>query len=124
MDPTLKQAEKAARVGLSRVNLWIRAKGLGLPPLKEGRPSVIPDEELKVLWAADVLVADIARLYGCQITSVRPSARRLNLPRPPNLPHRTVPLAEYRQQLLRRANDPTRRLSDVERAILERTRPT
>lgn len=123
MDPTLKQAEKAALVGLSRVNLWIRAKGLGLPALKEGRPPVIPNEELKVLWAADVLVVDIASLYGCPVTTVRPSARRLGLPRRPNLPHRTVSLADYRHQLLRRSNDPTRRLLDAERAILERTRP-
>lgn len=124
LDPDLTQTEAAARAGLSRVRFWVRAKALGLPAKKEGRRPVIPDDELRVLWAADVAVREIAALYGCPATSVRPSARRLRLPGRPSLPHSTITMSQFRHHLLQKAYDPNRRLSDPERAILARTRDT
>lgn len=122
MDPGLTTAEAAAEINLSRVNLWKRAKNLGLPPRKEGRPPVIPEPELRVLWLADVLVRDIADLYRCPTNSVRQASRRLGLDRRPSGHHYTITMAEYRLRLIRKANTPGVKLADPERSILARTR--
>lgn len=122
MDPRLTTAEAAAEINLSRVNLWKRAKNLGLPPRKEGRRPVIPEAELRVLWLADVLVRDIAALYQCPTNSVRQASKRIGLDRRPRGCHETITLAEYRIRLIRQANRPGMPLSDAQRGILARTR--
>lgn len=121
-DPHLTCAEAAAKVGLSRVRLWVRAKKLGLPPRKEGRRPIIAEQELRILWAADVLVREIAVLYRRPTNSVRQLARTFGLPRRSTAKHRTITIAEYRSGLLRRANTPGQRLSDIERLLLQKTR--
>jgi len=122
MDPGLTTAEAAAEINLSRAGLWKRAKNLGLPPRKEGRPPVIPEAELRVLWLADVLSSDIAALYRCPTDSVRQASRRIGLDRRPPGRHLTITMAEYRLGLIRKANTPGSKLSDPERRILTRTR--
>lgn len=122
MDPSLTTAEAAAEINLSRVNLWRRAKNLGLPPRKDGRRPVIPEAELRALWLADVLVRDIATLYRCPTNSVRQASKRIGLDRRPQGRHETITLAEYRIRLLRQAAKPGMPLSDAQRGILARTR--
>lgn len=123
MDPSMTSAAAARSVGLSRVHLWVRAKALNLPARQEGRPPVIPVDELEVLWRANVMVRDIAALYGCPFSSVRQLARRHGLPARPKGKHAPISLAEYRAALVRRANMPTNRPTEAERTILHRARP-
>lgn len=123
LDTDLTSAEAAARVGLSRARLWVRAKAMGLPPRKEGRRPVISEAELRALWLADVLVSDIATLYGRPQGSVRQLARLYGLPKRPMAVHATITMADYRERLLRRANTPGDRLTEAERQLLQRTRP-
>jgi hypothetical protein len=103
LDPSLTTAAAARVVGLTRTNLWVRAKALGLPPRKKGRPHVIPPDQLRLLWAANVRVADIAERYGCPFGSVRQAAKLLGLPARPMGKHATITLQQYRDQLLGRA---------------------
>lgn len=122
LDPDLTTAQAAIRVGLSRVNLWKRAKNLGLPPRKDGRRPVIPEAELRALWLAEVLVKDIAGLYHCPTNSVRQASKRIGMDRRPTGAHRTITLEDYRAGLIRRANTPGMKLDAVERILLEKTR--
>lgn len=122
MDPRLTCAEAAAKVGLSRVRLWVRAKKLELPPRKEGRRPIISEAELRALWEAEVLAREIAALYGHPTNSVRQLARKYGLTRRSTGKHPTITVAEYRSALLRRANTPGQRLSETERLLLQKTR--
>lgn len=100
MDPTITSAEAARRVGLARVNLWHQAKRLGLPPRPTGRRATIPrDDRVSTLWAAGVLVEDIARVIGCHRMSVARLARELGLPRRKKGARR-ITLAEFEARAL------------------------
>ena len=110
-------------VGLSRLHLWRRAKLLDLPSRKDGRRPVIPEAELRVLWLADVLASDIAKLYRCPRRSVRQSCRRIGLSARSTDAHHTITLQQFRASLIKRANTPGEQLSEVERTLLEKTRP-
>lgn len=81
MDPTLTSAEAAAKVGLSRPNLWKRAKALGLPPRPTGRRPATDETLLAAMWAAGILARDIAAHFGCNVLTVSQTARRLGLAR-------------------------------------------
>ncbi len=83
LDPHLTTAEAAARVGLTRVNLWLRAKALGLPARKGGRrPRVHADRtaEFTRMWMRGDRIADIAAHFGISIPSVTYRCRSLGLP--------------------------------------------
>lgn len=81
LDPALSTAEAAAQVGLTRSNLWRRAKGLGLPPRKVGNQFRIIDRaRFAAMWRAGVLGREIAAHFGACYTVVRATARRLGLP--------------------------------------------
>lgn len=123
LDHSLTGAEAAAQVGLSRVNLWMRAKRLGLPARPEGRRPVVPDDQLAVLWAANVLAREVAAIYGCPLGSVRQAARRLGFPPRPRGKHHPIDREEFRAQLMRKSQVPGQRLTDTERAILAKIRP-
>lgn len=122
MDDTLTVAEAAAMVGLSRARLWVRSRALGLPPRKEGRRPIVPEEQLRMLWLADVRSSDIAALYGCPEASVRQASRRLGLPRRPMGAHPVLSMDEFRHRLLRKSQQVGGALSEVEHAILKRIR--
>ncbi|MDF2141228.1 hypothetical protein [Paenirhodobacter sp. CAU 1674] len=123
LDQSMTSAEAAEMVGLSRLHLWRRAKLLDLPSRKDGRRPVIPEAELRVLWLADVLASDIAKLYRCPRRSVRQSCRRIGLAARSTDAHHTITLQQFRASLIKRANTPGEQLSDVERTLLEKTRP-
>ncbi|MDN5785729.1 hypothetical protein [Pseudorhodobacter sp.] len=115
LDQSLTSAQAAASVGLARATLWSRAKGLGLPPRKDGRREVIPGEDLRLLWSAGVLVRDIADHYGCARQTISQSARRLGLPVRVKGRKPLITLASYRQELLGRAMQRRLKLEAVHR---------
>lgn len=83
LDPHLTTAEAAAQVGLTRVNLWLRAKAIGLPARKGGRrPRVGADRaaEFARMWMRGDRVADIAAHFGISDPSVVYRCRSLGLP--------------------------------------------
>lgn len=100
LDAALTSAEAAKALGLSRGQLWKRAKAMGLPGRPEGRRPVIPEAILRPLWLANVQVSDIADLFKCPPDSVRQSARRYNLPQRPKGRHPLITLEAYRQKLI------------------------
>lgn len=100
LDSSLTTAEAAAAVGLVRVNLWRRAKAMGLPPRPRGRRAHLTEKELAPLWDAGVLASEIARHFDCSPVSVHGAARRLGLPRRPLGWRPRVTLADYRQTQL------------------------
>jgi len=96
LDGSITTAQAAASVGLHRVNLWRRAKALGLPRRRNGGPPVLfAGPEFVAMWCAGVGIADIAAHFGGRPTGVKDAARRLGLSRRP-APHRPIPLAQYR----------------------------
>lgn len=97
LDETISAEEAARRVGLTRVNLWIRAKAMGLPSRgRGGHPKVMEKAEFLALWHANVSRSEIAGHFGCSISTPYQTARRLGLPTV--RPGRQITLAEYRHQ--------------------------
>jgi hypothetical protein len=101
LDLSLTTAAAAAQVGLSRSNLWRRAKELGLPARAKGRREVIPDDQLTALWNAGVLGREIAAQYDCHLLTVCQSARRLGLKKRPLGSRPAITMAEHRAGLIR-----------------------
>ena len=96
-------SEQAARsLGMTRKALARRAKKMGLPPRRPGRPTLIVKAILVPLWRANVRVSDIADLFKCPTTSVTQAARRYKLPQRTRGRHILISLDEYRQQLIKR----------------------
>lgn len=122
-DMTLTSAQAGRQVGLSRVQIWVRAKALGLPARPSGRRVVFPEGELTVLWTANVLVRDIALLFDGSDSSVRQATRRIGLPPRPKVNHAPIGLACWRAATIKRANTPGMRLTADERSLLAKTRP-
>lgn len=100
LDPALTTAQAAAQVGLTRANLWHRAKALGLPPRARGRRAVIPAAELAAMWNAGVLAREIAAKWGCHPLTVCASARRLGLTRRPLGSRPAVSMEDFQEQML------------------------
>lgn len=100
LEPGLTTQQAADKVGLSRSNLWRRAKALGLPA-KSRRTHISPLDcrEFRILWDAGVAAADIANLFGVTMMHVCDFARGRQFPRRPR-GHRPVSLAEYRSAQL------------------------
>jgi hypothetical protein len=81
LDPALTTAQAALAVGLSRSNLWRRAKALGLPARPVGNVAAIRDDALFArLWAAGVSMSAMAEYFGCHQTTIFEHHRRLGLP--------------------------------------------
>lgn len=83
LDAHLTTAEAAAQVGLTRANLWRRAKALGLPPRKSGRHWRVSADQVSVftrMWMRGDRVADIAAHFGISEPSVVYRCRSLGLP--------------------------------------------
>ncbi len=101
LDARLSTAEAAAQAGLSRSNLWLRAKALGLPPRKPGRKYEIHDLALFArMWAAGVHGPDMAAHFGVTYSAIRATARREGLA-PRRLGTRPkVTIEDFRQMLL------------------------
>lgn len=99
MDFSLTGEQAAAQAGLSRVNLWLRARAMGLPPRgKGGRPFVFTEPEFSEMWRAGVSVADIARHFGGAASAVGQAARRRGLP-PRQTGRRPIGLEQHRARL-------------------------
>jgi len=83
LDPALTTHQAARAVGLTRVNLWMRAKSLGLGSRGPGgRPIAIKDRALFVrLWNGRVRKSEIAAHFGCSGAAVENMVQRLGLPR-------------------------------------------
>jgi len=98
LDEALTTVQAAEAVGLSRSNLWRRAKALGLPPRKNGRRFEILDREgFARMWQAGVHGPDIAGHFGVTYSAVRGMARRLDLPQRPLGSRPSITLEEFRQ---------------------------
>lgn len=81
IDPRLTTHDAAKAVGLSRSNLWRRARALGLPPRKVGNRNAIPDQALFArMWAAGVNARFMAEAFGCHFLTISQTAKRLGLP--------------------------------------------
>lgn len=81
LDERLTTAEAAAQAGLSRSNLWLRARALGLPPRKLGRKYEIADIALfTAMWKAGVHGPAMAAHFGVTYSAIRATARRHGLP--------------------------------------------
>ncbi len=83
LDPRLTTAEAAAEVGLTRSNIWLRAKALGLPARKLGtRYSILPPDEAEFadLWLGNVAASAMAAHFNVHFTTISKTARRLGLP--------------------------------------------
>lgn len=102
LDPALTTAQAAAVVGLSRSNLWRRARSLGLPARRVGNRFFVPDSEFASLWLAGVLTGDMAKLYGVYWQTISRTAHRLGLPAREigGGRHERITLAAYREQKL------------------------
>lgn len=100
-DTRLSTAEAAAQAGLSRSNLWLRARALGLPPRKTGRKHEIHDLALFArMWVAGVHGPDMAAHFGVTYSAIRATARREGLaPRPLGSRPR-VTVDDFRQLML------------------------
>lgn len=101
LDERLSTAEAAAQAGLSRSNLWLRAKALGLPPRKAGRKYEIHDLALfKAMWAAGVHGPAMAAHFGVTYSAIRATARRHGLS-PRRLGTRPkITIEDFRQLML------------------------
>ncbi|WP_146010354.1 MerR family transcriptional regulator [Acidimangrovimonas sediminis] len=99
LDSSLTTAQAAAEVGLSRSNLWHRAKHLGLPQRKQGNRYLNLDaDQLRDLWIAGVDGNEIARHFGCSRAAISAWCGRLGLPPRPNGGRRRyLTMAEYRE---------------------------
>ncbi len=115
-DPRLTTAEAAARVGLSRSNLWRRAKALGLAPRKQGRRFGIEERALFArMWLAGVHGPDMAAHFGVTYSAIRATARREALA-PRALGSRPrIGIEDFRQMLL---GEQMRATADAESARL------
>lgn len=101
LDERLSTAEAAAQAGLSRPNLWLRAKALGLPPRKQGRKYEIHDLALfKAMWAAGVHGPAMAAHFGVTYSAIRATARRLGLPPRPQGTRPKVTIEDFQQMML------------------------
>lgn len=94
-DGSISSAEAAASVGLSRVNLWQRAKKLGLPPRKSGRLFKVDEGQFRKLWSAHVSIAEMAAYLGCATCSIPQIRRRLGLPKRRMGKHPTITMAQF-----------------------------
>lgn len=83
LDPSLTSIQAARAVGLTRVNLWLRAKSLGLPPRgRGGRPVAIRDRALFArLWHGRVRKSEMAAHFGCSVAAIENMVRRMGLSR-------------------------------------------
>jgi len=101
LDERLSTAEAAAHAGLSRSNLWLRAKALGLPPRKQGRKYEIADLALlTAMWEAGVHGPTMAEYFGVTYSAIRATARRHGLPARPLGTRPKVTLADFLQSQL------------------------
>ena len=83
MDPELSTYEAAELVGLTRANLWHRARALGLPARKVGRRwriGAAQEAEFRDMWLRGLLIADMARHFGVSEPSIVYRRRSLGLP--------------------------------------------
>jgi hypothetical protein len=64
LDPDLSVRAGATLVGLSRVNFQKRARSLGLPSKKAGRPLPALPDDFDAMWNAGVSGYDLAALIG------------------------------------------------------------
>ena len=82
LDHTLTAQQAAEKVGYKRRRaLWVRAKALGLPPRRLGRPPIIAGSLFEAMWRAGVMSSEIARVFGgCAQPSVSQAARNAGLP--------------------------------------------
>ncbi len=104
LDESINGTEAARRVGLSRVNLWLRAKALGLPKRKTGRPHSIPPRLFRAMWEGGVRAQEIADAFGRPLSSVEQTARRAGLGRRPHGSHCTLEQWRERQRQIALAN--------------------
>lgn len=102
MDQTISGDEAARIVGLSRVNLWRRAKAMGLPQRRQcGQPRAMPPDAFRALWCAGVRASDIATYFGCGKSTVGNTARRMGLPGRNGL-RGIITLVQFREEQLAR----------------------
>lgn len=99
VDTALTTTQAAVQVGLSRSNLWLRARALGLPPRKAGQRSlgIADDPEFAAMWLAGVLIAAMAAHFGCHKFTICRLAREAGLPRRPLGRRIRVTLADFRK---------------------------
>ena len=82
LDQSLTTADAAYSVGLSRSNLWRRAKALDLPARKQGNRFVMLDERMFArMWRAGVSARELAAHFGYHFQTMSKMAGRLQLPR-------------------------------------------
>lgn len=80
-DMSLTTEEIGRRLGIHQTNVCVRARSRGLPPRGQGVKRRVKDDALfREMWAAGVLIEDIARHFGVAKMTVRRTRWRLGLP--------------------------------------------
>lgn len=106
LNPNLTTAQAAREVGLTRANLWRRAKALDLPSRKLGTRYMLVDNDAVELfvemWKAGVLGSEIASTFGMSRSAVFGWVRRLNLPRRALGSRPSISADQFREELLGR----------------------
>lgn len=107
-DPTVNIETIAARLGISRQAVRIRARVRGLPPrVGSGNTARARTEqsapEIAPMWLANVGLAEMARHFGCSHTAILRAANRLGLPKRELTRWDAITIEDYRAAQLRTA---------------------
>lgn len=105
MDPSLPKGRIAQMFGLTRLQVYLHAKGMGLPSKKVGRLPIFDfGPDFSAMWSDGVLQADMARHFGCSLALIGIEADRRGLPRRSRVgPRNQITLAQWRELQLGRA---------------------
>ena len=99
-DKRLTVAQIGAAIGVSGAAVSSRAVKRGLPGRQMGPlPAIRDDAMFRELWAAGVMIDDMAQVFGVNPKSIRNHVTRLGLPRR-GVRGPTITMDDYRQAKL------------------------
>lgn len=102
-DESLTLSQIGQQLGISQQAVTGRAATRGLVKTRPmgPRPSISDDGLFRDMWAAGVVVSDMARHFGVHDRSIRNHVTRLGLPKRGNYGWASITLADFLAQRLR-----------------------